>query len=108
MKILLALFALLMMVATATAQDVYVDGYYRSNGTYVQPHYRSAPDGDSSNNWTTRGNVNPYTGAVGTRNPDSSFGGGNYGNGDGGYGSNLGDSVFGGSRSNCNSLLSTC
>src|SRR5262249_15067893 len=47
--------------------DVHVDGYYRSNGTYVQPHYRSAPDGDPSNNWSTEGNVNPYTGEVGTK-----------------------------------------
>lgn len=28
-----------------------VRGYYRSNGTYVQPHYRSNPDGDKSNNY---------------------------------------------------------
>lgn len=45
--------------------DVHVRGYYRSNGTYVQPHYRSAPDGVFSNNWTTLGNVNPYTGEAG-------------------------------------------
>lgn len=45
--------------------DVHVRGYYRSNGTYVQPHYRSASDGVFSNNWTTLGNVNPYTGEAG-------------------------------------------
>lgn len=50
--------------------DVYVEGYYRRNGTYVQPHYRSAPDGDPSNNWSSRGNVNPYTGSIGTRDPE--------------------------------------
>ncbi len=27
------------------ARDVYVEGYYRQDGTYVRPHYRSAPDG---------------------------------------------------------------
>lgn len=27
-----------------------VDGYYRSDGTYVQPYIRSNPDGNSSNN----------------------------------------------------------
>jgi hypothetical protein len=48
-------------------QDVPVSGYYRANGTYVAPHYRSAPDGDPYNNWSTRGNVNPYTGTPGTR-----------------------------------------
>ena len=52
----------------AVAGDVYVNGYYKSNGTYVQPHFRSAPDGNLNNNWSTRGNVNPYTGKLGTRN----------------------------------------
>ncbi|MFC1594103.1 hypothetical protein ACFL38_02125 [Candidatus Omnitrophota bacterium] len=46
--------------------DVYVRGYTRSNGTYVSPHYRSNPDGIGSNNWSCCGNVNPYTGSVGT------------------------------------------
>ena len=45
--------------------DVYVDGYYRSNGSYVSPHYRSSPDSSTSNNWSTYGNTNPYTGAMG-------------------------------------------
>jgi hypothetical protein len=47
--------------------DVFVEGYYRKDGTYVPPHYRSAPDGDPSNNWSSEGNVNPYTGTVGRR-----------------------------------------
>ena len=47
--------------------DVSVRGYYRSNGTYVQPHYRSNPDGNFGNNWSTYGNVNPYTGKTGTK-----------------------------------------
>ncbi|HEU4583280.1 MAG TPA: hypothetical protein VFS67_33715 [Polyangiaceae bacterium] len=44
-----------------------VRGYVRKDGTYVAPHYRSAPDGNFWNNWSTRGNVNPYTGKPGTR-----------------------------------------
>ncbi len=46
---------------------VHVRGYVRKDGTYVAPHYRSAPDGNFSNNWSTKGNFNPYTGAAGTR-----------------------------------------
>ena len=53
--------------AEARGRDVQVRGYYRKDGTYVQPHFRSAPDGNFWNNWSTVGNVNPYTGAVGTR-----------------------------------------
>ena len=29
----------------------YVRGYYRSDGTYVRPHYRSNPDGIKWNNY---------------------------------------------------------
>ena len=49
------LFLLLILTASAHvfayADDVYVDGYYRGDGTYVRPHYRSSPDGDRSNNY---------------------------------------------------------
>lgn len=48
-------------------EDVWVNGYYRSDGTYVPGHYRTAPDGDASNNYSTHGNENPYTGEPGTR-----------------------------------------
>jgi hypothetical protein len=44
--------------------QVKVKGYYRKDGTYVQPHYRSNPDGNPYNNWSYPGNVNPYTGKV--------------------------------------------
>jgi hypothetical protein len=44
----------------------YVHGYTRSNGTYVHPYYRSSPDNTVTNNFSYKGNVNPYTGAVGT------------------------------------------
>ena len=46
---------------------VYVRGHVRRNGSYVAPHYRSAPDRSFRNNWSTKGNFNPYTGAAGTR-----------------------------------------
>jgi hypothetical protein len=32
--------------------DVFVNGYTRSNGTYVAPHYRTAPDGNPYNNYS--------------------------------------------------------
>ena len=33
------------------AADVYVNPYYRKDGTYVRGHYRSSPDGIKSNNY---------------------------------------------------------
>ena len=50
----------------AEAAD-YVRGYYRGNGAYVRPHYRSTRDGNFYNNWSTKPNINPYTGRMGTR-----------------------------------------
>ena len=52
---------------TLAGSPVHVRGYVRTDGTYVAPHYRSAPDGNFQNNWSTKGNVNPYTGAAGTK-----------------------------------------
>ena len=76
--LILALAALILSASFAWAQDVYVRGYFRSDGTYVQPHYRSAPNNTVLDNWSTKGNVNPYTGQAGTRNPYSTQSQGNY------------------------------
>jgi hypothetical protein len=62
----MSLILLLTSFTIAEAKDVHVKGYYRKNGTYVSPHYRSAPDGIKSNNFSHCGNVNPYTGKTGT------------------------------------------
>jgi hypothetical protein len=49
--------------------EVHVNGYYNSHGTYVPEHYRSNPDGNYNNNWSTSPNVNPHTGEVGRNAP---------------------------------------
>ncbi len=66
-KILLGAFVAVACFAATSDADAqtYVRGYYRSNGTYVQPHYRSYRDNNFYNNWSTRGNTNPYTGSYG-------------------------------------------
>jgi hypothetical protein len=49
----------------AIAGDVYVDGYYRDDGTYVEPHIRSSPDNTKTNNYGPSQNdferMNPRT-----------------------------------------------
>lgn len=77
------------------AADTYVRGYTRQDGTYVAPHYRSSPNSTPLDNWSTRGNVNPYTGQQGTRSP--SYGSYDRSPSYGGYGS------LGGSRGYRNS-----
>ena len=49
-----------------SSSDVYVKSYVKSNGTVVEGHMRSAPDKTAGNNFSTKGNVNPYTGEAGT------------------------------------------
>jgi uncharacterized protein YgiM (DUF1202 family) len=56
--------------STPSTSDVWVDGYYKSDGTYVTGHYRSAPNGNPYDNFSFPGNTNPYTGKTATGNPD--------------------------------------
>lgn len=58
-----------MLVSLSAAADNYTRGYMRKDGTYVQPHYQTAPDRNPYNNYSTQGNTNPYTGQAGTRDP---------------------------------------
>ena len=68
MRLLIA--ALALIFASAALADTHVKGYYKKNGTYVEPHYRSSPNSTSKDNYSTKGNVNPYTGKEGTPNPE--------------------------------------
>lgn len=62
--------ALSLAVLAPTVQaDKYVSGYTRSSGTYVAPHVRSSADSSYNNNWTVKGNTNPYTGQYGIKQP---------------------------------------
>jgi hypothetical protein len=73
-------------LGVAQAQ-VLVDPYLRRDGTYVDGHYRSNPDGNPYNNWSYPGNVNPYTGKEATGDPNryleryNNQGNSGYGNG---------------------------
>ncbi len=42
-------------------------GYYKKNGTYVKPYHKSNPDSRRYNNYSAKGNINPYTGKKGTQ-----------------------------------------
>lgn len=88
--------------AQAAKADTYVSGYYRRNGTYVAPHYRSDANNTKRDNWSTVGNVNPYTGRAGTKTYDSYN---NYGNSYSNYGGrSSGYSQIGSFSGNGNSL----
>jgi len=59
------------LVLTIAEAQVRVRGYHRKDGTYVQPHVRSRPDGNPYNNYSYPGNYNPNTGSITTGNPDT-------------------------------------
>jgi hypothetical protein len=42
-------------------------GYVRQDGTYVAPSHATNPNSTRSDNYSTKGNVNPYTGKAGTK-----------------------------------------
>jgi hypothetical protein len=51
---------------------VHVKGFYSpKRSTYVAPYYRTSPDRTRLNNYSTKGNVNPFTGKKGYKSPYS-------------------------------------
>jgi len=75
------------LASTAALADQYVNGYYRQDGTYVAPHYQTSPNQYRYDNYSSQGNVNPYTGQRGNQrneysNPpayNQNYGNPNYG-----------------------------
>jgi len=61
--------AALALTSVGAVADKYTSGYVKRDGTYVQGHYSTSPNGSRLDNYSTRGNVNPYTGQAGTVNP---------------------------------------
>jgi hypothetical protein len=64
-----ALVAIVICSSAADAKGVRVRGYTTKRGTYVMPSMRSSPNRTRTDNWSSRPNVNPYTGRAGTKNP---------------------------------------
>ena len=65
--------------STVNYNTTMVSGYTRSNGTYVQSHVRTMPNSTNWDNFSTKGNSNPFTGSTGYRARDYSNGAYNYG-----------------------------
>ena len=67
--VIAALVSIAAINAASAASSHYVRGYTTKNGTYVMPHWQTNPNSTKFDNWSTTGNVNPYTGKVGTKSP---------------------------------------
>lgn len=72
LSVLLVMAILIGTIGFATVSNVdaaqRVRGYYRKNGTYVQPYFRSDRNSSKWDNYSTKGNINPFTGKRGTKN----------------------------------------
>lgn len=64
----LAALLLFVSVGSAEAKIVMVKSYYKpSMHSFVMPSYRTSPNRTRFDNYSTKGNYNPYTGKIGTK-----------------------------------------
>lgn len=68
-SLLLGIFVFSILTPTSVEAASRVKGYTKKNGTYVAPHYKTPPNKSKFDNFSTKGNINPYTGKKGTVNP---------------------------------------
>lgn len=79
MKILLSIFLITLLITLGTfsfanAKVIRVKPYYKpSIGKYVQPYYKTSPNKTKIDNYSTKGNYNPFTGKKGYASPFKSF-----------------------------------
>lgn len=68
MRGILVLVAAAILATPALAKSSHgVKGYTKKDGTYVAPHRATDRDSSKTNNWSPKGNTNPYTGKEGTK-----------------------------------------
>lgn len=74
-KLSIAIFSLIVLtslvfMSSAEAKTIKVQGYYNSrSGSYVAPYYKTSPNKYKFDNYSTKGNYNPYTGKKGYVSP---------------------------------------
>ncbi len=54
-------------LASSAEASKRVNGYTTKKGTYVQPYYRSNSNKVKYDNYSSKGNSNPYTGKKGSK-----------------------------------------
>jgi len=69
-RFFIVLSLLLLVAPSLHAQGkVHVKAHVTKKGQYVAPHVRTAPNNKRTDNWSSKPNVNPYTGKKGTVDP---------------------------------------
>ena len=65
------LISFLSLAQRKSSSDVHVKGFFRKNGTYVDPYYRTTPN--PAPNFSDKGMVNPYNGKIGAVIPKNTI-----------------------------------
>ena len=81
MKKIISIIYLFFLIQNVCLAETYVNGYFKNDGSYVEPHYRSSPNQTNLDNYSTKGNSNPYNYSEGARAQDYSPEAINYGSG---------------------------
>lgn len=86
MKKTIFLFSMMVFAIIAFSQtnpsSIYQPSYYKpTTNTYVQPHFKTTKNNTNHDNYSTKDNINPYTGVSGTKAKDYSSNANNYGGG---------------------------
>ena len=58
---------LLLPLTVLSAGSHAVKGYIKKDGTYVAPHRQTNSNSTQKDNWSSKPNVNPYTGKKGNK-----------------------------------------
>jgi hypothetical protein len=74
-------FITLIGVSQVNPYSKYQRGYIKKNGTYVRPHYKTKTNKTNLDNYSTKPNVDPYTGKKGYKAKDYSPEAYHYGSG---------------------------
>ncbi len=69
MKLILPMLILAIATTGLAQRSTRVRGGVTKQGTYREPHMRTTPNKSRLDNYSTKGNTNPYTGKSGTRDP---------------------------------------
>jgi len=65
------LVSILLFVNSNLFSQTWVDGYFKKDGTYVPGHFKSNSNSTTWDNYSTKGNVNPFTSEKGYKDPYS-------------------------------------
>lgn len=57
-------------LSVVDAKVLKINGYYKpSIGKYIQPYFKTSPNETKYDNYSTKGNYNPFNGKTGKVNP---------------------------------------